>query len=620
MGVLASALRSYWLGPYSSGDKALASLFAGPNTAAGVPINSETALNLSAVWAAVTVISGTVASLPLILYKRLQNGGRERFLSHPLYKILHDAPNPEMTSMVFRELLQSHVLLWGNAYAEIQRDASDRPAALWPITPDRVTPERNQRDEVVYRVTGVRGADVIVPARDILHIPGLGWDGLRGYSVISKARESLGLSKAAENFGAQFFGNGAVAGGVAMHPGQLSKTASENIERSIREQIGGAKRFSTLVLEEGMRWEKATIPPDDAQFLETRKFQITEIARWFNLPPHKLRDLERATYSNIEHQGIDFVIDLRLWLVRIEQECNRKLIRPLESGLQYVEHLVDGLLRGDTTTRFNAYAVARNWGWMSADDVRERENLNPLPNGAGQVYLVPANMIPADRVDDVIDAQVRPPAPPVAPEAPAEEDEPEEEAASVRVARIVEVLRQEIAAHRPPMPALPAPLEPAAIVEPVAVILDQMRAEVAERADGTAEAIAAAAATIAAGLARDDDLRAWRQATLGMIAGRVVRRELAQVRKLATDPERASERLAAFYARLVEDTTRSLRDLPEPIRGRLGPCLEQWASDAQADALASLADGGLAGLELRWADRHLRLTATLVEVTHGAGG
>src|SRR4029453_5811502 len=277
------------------------------------------------------------------------------------------------------------------------------------------------------------------------------------------------------------------------------------LKQSITEAIGGGKKHSVLVLEEGMTVEKTSIPPDDAQFLLTRRFQAVEICKWFNLPPHKLAELDRATFSNIEHPSIDFVTDcLRPWLVTWEQELNRKLVRPLERTIQFTEHLVDGLLRGDTASRYAAYAVGRQGGWLSADDVRERENMNPLPDGTGQQYLVPMNMAPADRVDELIDAQVRPPAPPAAP-APEPESEPDPE----RVQKIVADLRQEVqsnlaqvAAHLDASVAdwqrgaraqheqvlarlgeLPAPPDAAPVLEAVA--------QTAARLDGLADAVRA---------------------------------------------------------------------------------------------------------------------------------
>jgi HK97 family phage portal protein len=389
----------------------LTGIFSAPPVTSGVDVSEFTALNYSAVWAAVQCIAGDVGSLPLVLYKRVGDG-KEPLRDHPTYRLLHDQPNPDMTAVVFRETLQAHLLTWGNAYAEIEWRGDGRPNALWPIEPNRVTPERTAGGGLRYKVQGYNKADVYFAPEDMLHIPGLGFDGTCGYSVIQKARESVGLGIAMERFGGAFFGNGTTFGGILTHAGRLSDAARKNIRESFNAKHQGVHRAHNFaLLEEGMTYTPLGVPPDDAQFLETRKFQITEIARWFQIPPHMLADLERATFSNIEQQQIDYYTrTLRRWLVRWEQEINRKLV--LQQGTQFVEHVIDGLLRGDIESRYAAYAVGRQWGWLSADDVRSKENMNPLPSDAGKIYLVPINMAPADRINEVIDAQVAPaPAP-----------------------------------------------------------------------------------------------------------------------------------------------------------------------------------------------------------------
>jgi HK97 family phage portal protein len=411
-GRLTNAMRSYMTGPLNAKSPELARLLGSSPVSSGVSVNEDTALNYSAVWAAVSLISSQVASLPLILYRRLEDGGKERLTGHPTYRLLHDQPNPEMSSMVFRETLQAHVLTWGNAYAEIEWRGDGRPSALWPLAPNRVIPER-QAGRLQYRVNNPGGKDVTIPAEDMLHVPGLGFDGTVGYSPVRMARESIGLGIATERFGGAFFGNGATFGGVLTHPGRLGEVAQKQLRESVNARHQGVERAHRLmILEEGMTYAQIGVEPDSAQYLETRKFQTEEICRWFNLPPHKLRNLDRATFSNIEQQSIEFVTDtLRPWLVRWEQEVNRKIV--LQDRSQFVEHLVDGLLRGDIASRYAAYAVGRQWGWLSADDVRERENMNPLPAKAGQIYLVPFNMAPANRLDEIIDKQVEPDPEPV---------------------------------------------------------------------------------------------------------------------------------------------------------------------------------------------------------------
>lgn len=431
MGRLADSLRSFVLGPYSSGDPALARLFGGTPPAAGISVTEYTALNFSAVWQAVTIIAGGIASLPLILYKRRPDGGKDRFPDHPLYRLLHDEPNPEMSSMLFRETLLAHCLTWGNGYAEIEFDQAGRPIALWPITPDRVTPYRDNGDgRLLYRVQNEydAGYATLTPA-EIFHVPGLGFDGVCGYSVIRRAREAISLGLAAERYGARFFGSGAMFSLGLEHPAKLSADAQKRLKDSVIEQHAGVDRsHGVMVFEEGMKASKLSIPPDDAQFLQTRMFQVVEIARWYNLSPRKLRDVEKANaYASVEQDAIDHVTDtLRPWMVRIEQEANRKLIRPLERRIQYVEHLADGLLRGVILDRYQAHAISRQWGWASADDVRNIENQNPLPDGQGKVYLAPMNMVPADKIEELADAEIEAKTKPAAAPAPARETAPPE--------------------------------------------------------------------------------------------------------------------------------------------------------------------------------------------------
>lgn len=396
-------MRSMWLGPYNIKDP-LTGIFTAPPAMSGVTVTEQTALNYSAVWAAVQCISGDVGSIPLVLYRRV-GGGKEPMREHPLYRLLHDQPNPEMTAVVFRETLQAHLLTWGNAYAEIEWRGDGRPFALWPLAPDRVTPDRDAAGNLRYKVQNYSKADSLIAPENMLHIPGLGFDGTCGYSVVRMARESIGLGIATEKFGSAWFGNGSSFGGLITHPQRLSPEARKNIRESIQAIHGGVGRNNKVgLLEEGMTYQPTSVPPDDAQFLETRKFQITEIARWFQIPPHMLADLERATFSNIEQQQIDYYTrTLRRWLVRWEQEVNRKLV--LQNGTQFVQHIIEDFLRGDIESRYQAYAVGRQWGWLSADDVRARENMNPLASG-GDIYLVPINMAPADKIDELVDSQI----------------------------------------------------------------------------------------------------------------------------------------------------------------------------------------------------------------------
>ena len=370
-------------------------LGAGPSSA-GIVVSQETAVRVTAVMACVRVIAESVASLPLHVYRRLERG-KERATGHPAYALLHSQPNPAMTSYVWREVLQAHLLLWGNAYAEIERNRAGRPIALWPITPRRVEPLWDDAARrKVYRIALPQGGSATVPDEDMIHVPGLGFDGFKGVSPLTWLRNAVGLAIATEEHGARLFKQGTLVGGVLMHPGQLSEQAQKNLRSSLERAysgLGNAHRL--MILEEGMKWQSLGMTSEDAQFLETRKFQVTEIARAFRVPPHLIGDLEKATYSNIEQQSLEFVQHtLRPWLVRWEQELTRKL---LGDGY-FAEFAVEGLLRGDIKSRYEAYAVGRQWGWLSANDVRELENLSAIEDG--DEYLVPLNMGPAQTVGD----------------------------------------------------------------------------------------------------------------------------------------------------------------------------------------------------------------------------
>ncbi|MDD2772995.1 MAG: phage portal protein [Elusimicrobiales bacterium] len=356
-------------------------------TQSGVLVNERLSLNLSAVYACTQVLAQTIGSLPLVIYQRTADG-KSRAATHPLYRILHDSPNREMTSMAWRQAIMLHLCLWGNHYSEIEFDSDGNPAALWPITPWRVTLKRID-GQLVYAVALDSGV-VTVPFRRMLHIKGLTYDGLLGLSPVRAAHETIGLGIGAQKYAAKFFANDARPGGVLEHPGQLSDEAAARLRKSFeRTHEGLDNKFRVSVLEEGMKYAAVGVPPEDAQLLETRKYSVSEIARYFRMPLHKISDLERSTNNNIEQQAIEFITDtIRPWLVNIEQELSFKLF----SGDYFPEFIIEGLLRGDIKARYEAYAIGRQWGWLSADDIRERENMNKLPDGQGGQYLVPLNM------------------------------------------------------------------------------------------------------------------------------------------------------------------------------------------------------------------------------------
>lgn len=382
-------------------EKWLVDMFAGgTKSATGKYVTPDTALQVSAVYACVRVLSETIASLPLHVYRRLDSG-KARDADHYLYPLLHDAPNPEMTSFEFRETMMGHLCLRGNAYAEKVIDRVGRVKELWPLHPDRVTVERDKETRrLVYTVT-IQGEakQFRLDSDRILHIRGLSGDGILGYNPIQLSKESIGLALATEEYGGRFFGNASRPGGVLEHPGKLGEEAAKRLKKSFEEMHQGLEQSHRIaILEEGLKWHQIGISQDDAQYLQTRKFQVNDIARVFRVPPHLIGDLERATFSNIEHSSIDFVVHtIRPWLVRWEQAIQQRLFDAGEVG-HFVEFLVDGLLRGDVQSRYSAYATGRQNGWLSADDIRELENMNPLPDGQGKTYLLPLNMVPADQV------------------------------------------------------------------------------------------------------------------------------------------------------------------------------------------------------------------------------
>ena len=379
-------------------DQWLVSAFGGPTTATGLRINADTAMRLTAVYAAVRILAETVATLPLIVYRRTKNDGKERATDYFLYTLLHDQPNEEQTSVEFREMLQGHLALRGTAYAQIDR-RNGYPARLVPLHPDCVEVGRDQSGGLLYTVTPDSGPQYRLRQRagEILHIRGLSSDGVTGLNPVELFRESVALGLAYEEYSARLFGNGANLQGVLETPQALSDTALKRFREMWQQAYGGlANSGKTAILESGMKWQAIGLRPVDAEFISSRKFQISEIARIFRVPPHMLADLERATFSNIEHQSLEFIRDtIRPWLVRWEQALTRDLIPAEDRDQYFVEFLIDGLMRGDLKSRYDSYAIGRNNGWLSANDIRRLENMNPLPPEQGDVYLIPLNMVQA---------------------------------------------------------------------------------------------------------------------------------------------------------------------------------------------------------------------------------
>lgn len=374
-------------------------------SSAGKNVNERSAMQMTAVYSCVRILAEAVAGLPLHLYRYKEDGGKERAIDNNLYHLLHDEPNKEMSSFTFRETLMTHLLLWGNAYAQIIRNGKGEVVALYPLMPNKMQVDRDENGELYYIYTRssdeaktMDGVTVYLTPRDVLHIPGLGFDGLVGYSPIAMAKNAIGLAIATEEYGAKFFANGAAPSGVLEHPGTIKDPS--RLRENWNSTFGGsANSGKVAVLEEGMKYTPISISPEQAQFLETRKFQIDEIARIFRVPPHMVGDLEKSSFSNIEQQSLEFVkYTLDPWVIRWEQSLSRALLNEDEKRKYFFKFNLEGLLRGDYESRMSGYAVARQNGWMSANDIRELENMDKIPaEDGGDLYLINGNMLPLNK-------------------------------------------------------------------------------------------------------------------------------------------------------------------------------------------------------------------------------
>lgn len=395
MGLLSGIFKSRDA-PKNSTNGSQYQFFMGGSTA-GKRVNERSAMQMTAVYSCVRILSEAVASLPVQIYKYNESGGKEKVPDHPLSFLLHDEPNPEMSSFVFRETLMNHLLLWGNAYAQIIRNGKGEVVALYPLMPDRMEVDRDSASgQLYYEYTmsnddahTLKGSTVYLKPQDVLHIPGLGFDGLVGYSPIAMAKNAIGLAIATEEYGSKFFANGAQPSGVLEHPGTIKDPT--RVRDSWTKTFGGSSNSNKVaVLEEGMHYTPISVEPNAAQFLETRKFQVSEIARMFRVPPHMIGDLEKSSFNNIEQQSMEFVkYTLDPWIIRWEQSLQRSLLLPQEKKEYFIKFNVDGLLRGDYKSRMEGYSIGRQNGWLSANDIRELENMNPISEEeGGNLYLI----------------------------------------------------------------------------------------------------------------------------------------------------------------------------------------------------------------------------------------
>lgn len=364
----------------------------------GIAVTEQSALWQAPVWACVRVISETLAMLCIEIIEA-RRGQYEELDGHLLVPLLNVSPDGESPAFNFRESLIAHALLWGNGYAEIERDLAGRPYALHLLTPDRCDPVRRPDGSLWYEVRNADGSGVYIPARDMLHIKGLGFDGLKGYSVVAMARQSLGLNAATETFAGAFFGNGMQLGTVYTTEAALK---AEQVEQ-LREQLeklhqGASKAFRAAILTNGLKPGDPPMPLKDAQFLEGRRFGVLEVCRWFRVPPHLVMELERATHSNVEQEALAFVQHcLAPWAKRIEGEMALKLLGRNEQVRRSIRHDFDDLLRGDLKSRYEAYQLARQAGFLSVNEIREREDMSGI-GADGDQYLVPANMTTPEKM------------------------------------------------------------------------------------------------------------------------------------------------------------------------------------------------------------------------------
>ena len=350
---------------------------------AGVAVDEAKALTYSAVWGCVRIIAETIGMLPWRVLESVEEGKRPA-PDHNLDYVLSRKPNGEMVPFSFKETIVAHAVLWGNGYAEIERTRGGDIAALWPITPDRVTPDRDNSGRLIYRVSQADGGAIDIKPANMFHLKGLGFDGTVGYSVVQMAKEAISLGLATQEYGASFFGNGAIPGGVIEQKAEGGKALGPDGIKNLlktwnKKNRGSDKAHKTEFLDAGLEYKTIGVKPEEAQFLESMKFQVNDICRWFRVPPHKLADLTRSTFNNIESQNIDFVVDTIMpWAIRLEQEANFKLFRRSESKFFTKLNLMS-LLRGDSKSRGEFYKTMLDHGIYDIDEVRAFEDLNKLP-------------------------------------------------------------------------------------------------------------------------------------------------------------------------------------------------------------------------------------------------
>ena len=406
----------------------------------GERVDEKSAMQIATVYACVRLLAESVAQLPLRLYREKEGGqGKERATDHPLYRVLYRQTNPEMSAFSFREVLMTHLLLWGNSYSQIVRDGKNGILGLYPLLPENVEIDRDANGELYYiyhaytdEKPGESGSDIYFKRDEILHIPGLGFNGLVGFSPIAMMKNSLGTTLAVEKYGSSFFRNGAQPSGVLEHPGVLKDP--QKIRDNWTAVYGGAgNAHRVAVLEEGMAYKPISLPPEDSQFLSTREFGVEEICRIFRVPPHMVQSLKRATFSNIEHQSLDYTIyTLTPWLVRIEQAIIKDLLLDEEKDVYFPKFNVDGLLRGDYESRMRGYATGFSNGFLTVNDICRLEDMDVVPESeGGDFHVINGSYVQLKNVGQAYTGQAQPEEPeePEPEPEPKREEPPEEEEA-----------------------------------------------------------------------------------------------------------------------------------------------------------------------------------------------
>jgi HK97 family phage portal protein len=412
-----------------------------PPSPAGVRVTESSALTLAAVWACVKVISESIAVMSWQVLKRRQGKGADLDPAHVVHWLLHTQSNPETPAYHFRETLAAHALTWGNGYAEIERDMAGRPVWLHQLTPDRVQPIRTGSGRLGYDIWNPRQPNTVLDMDEVYHVKGLGFDGLQGYSVIAMARSTIGAGLAMESAGDSIFANDSTPGGVLEHPGKLSDDARKNLRESWERVHGGPKnKRRVAILEEGLKWSQTSLPPEDSQWIQAQQFTVEQVCRFFRVPPHKVQHLLRATFSNIEQQSIEFVVDCLLpWAKRLESEADIKLFGQKQRGTYFTKLNVNSLLRGDAESRGKFYTLMVDRGIFSVNDVLDLEDRNPI-GADGDKRMIPLNMQPLDKFGEEPPEPEKPPPPPgneAGTEGESDDDEPTE-GEPARMARLAQ--------------------------------------------------------------------------------------------------------------------------------------------------------------------------------------